>query len=186
MKVKITEEKGIEWHEPDNSLANQVVIPGTSEIDYEAIERAETALNNLSASFEDWMQEECENLIKARDILHQEGPNAETLERLFHVSHDIKGQSATLGYPLAAGPANSLCKLLYEIPRPERGPVDLIDHHVDAICAVVREKIQDINHQTSIEISRRLTIVTDDFLRQENDIYSRKMEIQSESNDAQE
>ena len=179
MKVTITEEKGIEWHQPDNSLADQVVIPGTSEIDYEAIARAEKALSNLSASFEDWMQEECENLTRACDIIHQEGPNSETLERLFHVSHDIKGQAATLGYPLAAGPATSLCKLVYEIPRPERGPVALIDQHVSAICAVVRDKIQDVNHQTSIEISRRLAIVTDDFLRQEIDIYARKMENQS-------
>lgn len=169
----------VEFLNPDNSLNRKAVIPGAPGIDYEAIERAEQALSQLSASFNSWMVEECQNLSAARDNIRKNGPNRTSLDKLFHVAHDIKGQAATLGYPLAAGPATSLCNLLYDIPRPERAPQSLIDQHVDAICAIVRKNIQDVEHKTTVEISRRLTIVTNDFLRQEETIYARKMEAES-------
>ncbi len=33
-------------------------------------------------------------------------------EALFRAAHDIKGQAATLGFPLAAAVADSLCRLI--------------------------------------------------------------------------
>ena len=171
--------KGFLSHDPGDYLNKKAVIPGTPGIDYAAIERAEQALSELSSSFNNWMLEECHNLSSASANIHAKGPNKETLEKLFHVAHDIKGQAATLGFPLAAGPASSLCKLLYEIPRPERAPLALVDQHVNTICAIIRENIQDVKHKTTVEISRRLTIVTNDFLRQEEAIYAKKMDAEA-------
>ncbi len=182
MNVSVKRGKGFQRHDPGNALNQKAVIPGTPGIDYAAIERAEQALSELSSSFNNWMLEECHNLVSRRAAIHKDGPNRETLEAMFHVAHDIKGQAATLGFPLASGPATSLCRLLYEAPRPERTPVALIDQHVDAICAIVRENIQDLEHKTTVEISRRLTIVTNDFLRQEEAIYAKKMEAEAVEN----
>ena len=182
MSVSVKSGKGFQKHDPGNALNRKAVIPGVSGIDYEAIARAEQALSELSSSFNNWMLEECHKLADRRTVIHRDGPNRETLEALFHVAHDIKGQAATLGFPLASGPATSLCKLLYEIPRPERAPIALIDQHVDAICAIVRENIQDLKHKTTVEISRRLVIVTDDFLRQEESIYAKKLEAKAGEN----
>ncbi len=178
MSVSVKNGKGFQQHDPSDALNLKAVIPGTRGIDYDAIERAEQALSELSSSFNNWMLEECHKLADRRTAIHQSGPNCETLEAMFHVAHDIKGQAATLGFPLASGPATSLCKLLYEIPRPERMSVALIDQHVDAICAIVRENIQDLEHKTTVEISRRLTIVTNDFLRQEAAIHAKKLETE--------
>ncbi len=179
MSISVKSGKGFQLHDPGNALNRKAAIPGATGIDYEAIERAEQALSELSSSFNNWMLEECHNLASRRAAIHRDGPNRETLESMFHVAHDIKGQAVTLGFPLASGPATSLCKLLYEIPRPERAPVALIDQHVNAICAIVRENIQDVEHPTTVEISRRLTIVTNDFLRQEEAIFAKKLESES-------
>jgi len=179
MNISVKKGKGFQQHDPGNDLNKKAVIPGTPGIDYDAIERAEQALSELSHSFSNWMQEECHNLDDARAKIHANGPTRESLEKLFHVSHDIKGQAATLGFPLAAGPATSLCNLLYELPRPERAPIVLIDQHVNAICAIIRENIQDVEHKTTVEISRRLAIVTNDFLRQEESILTKKLEAEA-------
>lgn len=180
MNVTVTEDNGFQWHSPENKLERKAVIPGPPGIDYEAIARAEKALAELSENFASWMVEECENLRSAQEFIHAEGANGETLEKMFHVAHDIKGQAPTLGYPLASGAAASLCRLLLDIPRPERAPVVLIDQHVETICTIVRDNITNIDDKTTVEVSKRLLIVVEDFLEQEQEIYDRKFGNSSE------
>src|SRR5262249_12264976 len=70
---------------------------------------AEAALAQLSSEFASWMDDECERLDRARRNVRQNGMTALPREALFRCSHDIKGQAATLGFPLVADVAGSLC-----------------------------------------------------------------------------
>ncbi len=151
---------------PDVMLGKRAVIPGTSGIDYEAIERAEKALSELSGQFENWMNEELDALAKARDLIHAEGKTSETISKLFHTAHDLKGQAATLGFPLAGSVAASLCKLTLDPPNLDRIPMQLIDQHVDSILAIVKEDIRDTSNPTACKLTKRITDVTNDFLSQ--------------------
>jgi hypothetical protein len=87
---------------------------------------------------------------------------------LFFAAHDIKGDAETFGYGMAAIPADSLCRLLEHTPDARAIPVTLLDQHVDAIRAIVREIARPDAQETATALTRRLCEVTDEFLAHEN------------------
>jgi HPt (histidine-containing phosphotransfer) domain-containing protein len=132
------------------------------------IARAEAALAALSSEFTSWMDSECERLDAARRDVKAKGFSKATREALFHAAHDIKGQAATFGYPHVASPADSLCRLIDHTPDMKRIPLALVDQHVDAVRAIIREKARPDIVQIADALTKRLREVTDEFLVQEN------------------
>jgi chemotaxis protein histidine kinase CheA len=139
--------------------------PGTFAMD--VVARAEAALAELKSEFGGWMNAECERADQARLAIRAEGLNSTNMHRLYHSAHDIKGTAETLGFPLATRIGVSLCRLLRHAPELSRIPLDLIDHHVDAIRAIVREQLQGTENPHAIEIAERLAIVVETFLADE-------------------
>jgi HPt (histidine-containing phosphotransfer) domain-containing protein len=136
--------------------------------DDDPVARAEQALADLSGEFGAWMDSECERLDKARQGVSTGGFTKATKEALFHASHDIKGQAATLGYPAMAAAANSLCRLIEFTPDSARIPLKLVDQHVDAVRAIYREYARSDAVALAKLLTQRLREVTDDFLLREN------------------
>jgi len=165
------EEKRFDDHSvivPPHKLKKAVThARGPVQIDMSAVERAEAALAELKTEFGDWMLAECRRLDAARDAIHKNGINRQTAEAMFVPAHDIKGGATTLGFPLAERLATSLCRLLRHAPEPIRIPRALIDHHVNAIRAVVREDVKDALNPFGLEISERLSILVETFLAEE-------------------
>jgi chemotaxis protein histidine kinase CheA len=114
------------------------------------------------------MDSEVERLDCARYGIKVHGFTHASLEELFHAAHDIKGQAATFGFPQVAPAADSLCRLIEHTPEKERIPVTLIDQHVDAVRAIVREQSRRDSVPLADALSRRLREVTDEFLAHEN------------------
>lgn len=137
------------------------------ELDLEAIARAEAALAALSEEFTDWMKEDCDRLDAARLRVHQKGLASEARDELFRAAHDIKGQAATFGYPLAAEAADSLCRLLLNAADPARIPLVLIDQHVYGVRAIVRENAREEDNAIARALVQSLRRLTDDFLAHE-------------------
>lgn len=132
--------------------------------DMEAIERAEAALAELSTEFDDWMEKEVERLTKARDAVASHGIDAGTRANVYTAAHDIKGEGATFGYPLAGRVAESLCHLLDGIADDDRVPAGLVIQHADAIRAIVRENAKRPDHPVAMALSQRLTEATTEVL----------------------
>jgi len=131
------------------------------------VARAEAALAQLAPEFSDWMTDECDKLDRARHGAREAGMAAPQRDALFRAAHDIKGQAATLGFPLVAAIAESLCLLIDESHDPRRIPPALVDQHVDAVRAIMREHDRPHAAKTAELLTRRLREVTDDFLRHE-------------------
>jgi HPt (histidine-containing phosphotransfer) domain-containing protein len=154
---------------PANPLRMAVSeVPGNAGKDDDPVARAEKALAELSSEFIAWMDSECERLDAARRTIKAKGFSKETREALFHAAHDIKGQAATFGYPYVASPADSLCRLIEHTPDMKRIPPTLVDQHVDAVRAIIREKARPDIAQIAETLTKRLREVTDEFLTQEN------------------
>jgi HPt (histidine-containing phosphotransfer) domain-containing protein len=132
------------------------------------VARAEEALALLSSEFSAWMDSECERLHQARIEVKAQGFTKATREGLFHAAHDIKGEAATFGYPFVAASADSLCRLLELSPDVHRIPLELIDQHVDAVRAIIREKTRADITLIADALTKRLREVTNDFLAREN------------------
>jgi len=134
----------------------------------DAVARAERALAQLSSQFAVWMEAECERLDQARNAVKAAGFTKAACDLLFFAAHDIKGDAETFGYPMAAAPADSLCRLVEHTPDASRIPAALLDQHVDAIRAIVREIARPEAQETATALTRRLCEVTDEFLAHEN------------------
>jgi HPt (histidine-containing phosphotransfer) domain-containing protein len=145
----------------------RAVGPAGDTVD-DPVARAEAALADLSGEFGTWMDSECERLETARQDVKGSGFTDKTHDALFRAAHDIKGEAGTFGFPAVAGIADSLCRLLEHTPEMARIPLPLVDQHVDAVRAVVREYARPDLLDIATALTKRLREVTDEFLRQEN------------------
>lgn len=134
----------------------------------DAIARAEAALARLSSEFTGWMKAECDRLDAMRVRVRTDGLSGNARDDFFRAAHDIKGQAATFGYPLAAAAAESLCRLLEHAPDQTRIPPALIDQHVDGVRAIIREDVREAGNSIARALARRLRLVSDEFLVHEN------------------
>jgi chemotaxis protein histidine kinase CheA len=153
---------------PPHKLKTAIVHtsePG--DIAMDVVQKAEESLAQLKGEFGNWMQGECDQLDAARQDIHQNGPNATNLLLLFRASHDIKGDAATLGFPMAGRLAGSLCRLIDHAPDRARIPLIVVDRYVEAIRAVVREQIKELADPTVSEITEQLAIMVEKFLAAE-------------------
>ena len=153
---------------PDNKLRRALSTVKFTNPKDDPVARAEAALAGLSGEFAGWMHEECERLDTARHQVKANGFNRATRDALFNAAHDIKGEAATFGYPAVAPPAASLCRLIEHTPDLSTIPITLIDQHVDAMRAIVREHSRPGVEDLADALTRRLREVTDEFLAHEN------------------
>jgi hypothetical protein len=152
---------------PPHRLRRVLSAAATSPVD-DPVARAEQALALLSGEFAAWMEEEGERLDQARNTVKTTGFTGSTREALFFAAHDIRGDAETLGYPGLTIPAESLCRLIEHTRDMKRIPIALVDQHVDAIRAIIREGNRPDAEQTVAVLTRRLRDVTDEFLAREN------------------
>jgi chemotaxis protein histidine kinase CheA len=153
---------------PPNKLRHAISTARNEKRIDDPVARAEQALAQLSSEFSNWMDTECERLDQARHLVKTIGFNRATHEALFHAAHDIKGEAATFGFPWVASLAESLSRLIEHTPDMHRIPLTLVDQHVDAIRAIIRESARPDIVNIADTLTRRLREVTDEFLAHEN------------------
>lgn len=133
-------------------------------IDPSAIAKAEAALKSLSSNFAQWLQDEVAKLEQARQRVRAEGATAETMESLYLRAHDLKGLGATYEFPLITRIAASLCKLIDDKEKRMGASMPLIDAHIDAIKAAMRDDIKTDDHPVGkvlvTELERRVAEIS--------------------------
>ena len=140
---------------PPNTLRMKVG-GGFGGIDAGAIAKAEEALKAMSAQFGQWLQDEITKLDAAQMAIRTQGLTQETAEGLYFRAHDLKGLGSTYQYPIVTRMAGSLCKLLDDPAKRTEAPIVLLDAHIDAIKAVVRDEIQTEEHPVGRELAETL------------------------------
>jgi Hpt domain len=144
-----------------------IIGEGPMAMDETAIRRAELALQALSKNFDNWMDEASEGLYAAREDIKIKGPTGGRGEAFQRAAHDIRGQATTLGFPLAARVAASLCLMLENCEPAVLADARcqlLIDKHVDAIRAITREGITKANERTGETLTKELESISQLFL----------------------
>lgn len=146
-------------------MTNQVIRPpnplrakvgGFGGIDASAIAKAEAALKAMSAQFGQWLNDEVSKLDQAQADIRSLGYSPETAEALYFRAHDLKGLGATYQYPLVTRIAGSLCRMLDDADKRMQAPLAVVDAHIDAIKAVVRDQIQTDDHPTGRALAETL------------------------------
>ena len=121
-------------------------VGGRGGIDMAAIAKAEAALKSLSGNFAQWLNDEIVKLEAARQEVRAQGLTAETVETLYLRAHDLKGLGSTYEFPLITRLAASLCRLIDDPETRLTAPMFLVDAHIDAIKACVRDDIKIDTH----------------------------------------
>jgi hypothetical protein len=129
---------------------------GRFSLDADAVARAEAALKSLSGQFAQWMQDELDKLEVSRGEVRTKGMTPETAEGLYMRAHDLKGLGATYEFPLVTRIAASLCKLIDNPQTRASAPLSLVDAHIDAIKAAVRDGIRTDEHPVGKVLAEEL------------------------------
>ena len=145
---------------PNNALRLKIGGGRLGSIDPAAIAKAEAALKSLSSNFAQWLADEITKLEAARAQVKTDGVTVETMENLYLRAHDLKGLGTTYGYQLITRIAGSLCRMIDDKEKRATTPMELVDAHIDAIKAAVRDDIKSDEHPTGrilvMELERRV------------------------------
>lgn len=133
-------------------------------IDPTAIAKAEAALKSLSSNFAEWLQDEITKLEAARQRVRTDGWSIATAENLYLRAHDLKGLGTTYEFPLITRIAGSLCKMIDDAETRLNAPMHLIDGHIDAIKACVRDSIKDASNPVGKMLAEELEGRVKEFL----------------------
>jgi hypothetical protein len=124
---------------PNNSLRLKV---GGGRLDMAAVEKAEAALKSLAGNFAEWLGDEIGKLEAARARTLLNGMDSPDGESLYIRAHDLKGLGGTYEFPLITRLAGSLCRLIEEPANRTLAPAALVDAHIKAIRAALRDNVR--------------------------------------------
>lgn len=150
---------------PASNALRAKVGGGRLSFDADAVARAEAALKSLSGQFAQWMQDELDKLDAARAGVREKGMTDQTAETLYMRAHDLKGLGTTYEFPLVTRIAASLCKLIDNPATRTNAPLALVDAHIDAIKAAVRDDIKTEDHPVGRALAEELEANARAFLK---------------------
>lgn len=149
-------------------LRQKAVTTGSGNSAYrQAIKAAEQAIEQLSVEFDDWLIMEVDKLEEATNIIKNEGWNETNSDTLFTISHDIKGQATTLGYPIISEICDTLCHLLEKIPDTTRLNLKIIETFAMSIRLIISECEQNEENPKASAISSGLRQMAMKIIKQE-------------------
>jgi hypothetical protein len=132
---------------------------GAGEIPVALLEQAEEKLERVGLDFTDWATDYLGNLSKLCAAAMQNPASRSTqFEDINLVAHELRGQGGTFGYPLIT----TFAKSLYDATRPgttfDDAAVEIVKAHVDAMRAVIREKVAGDGGETGRALLKSLEI----------------------------
>jgi hypothetical protein len=146
---------------PVRDLAERAMTGGSARDVDAMLAKAEQNLASLKKDFPEWMAAEFASLEEAWDKYKSKGPNSKAL--MFRKVHDMRGQAATLGYPLAGRAADSLCKLMDTLAAV---PDSVIEAHVQTIRVIIRENVNVEDHPVGVMMIKALDKLSYDLIQQ--------------------
>jgi hypothetical protein len=126
--------------------ANRLPLMPAGGVDPDVVARAEAALKALSAQFSRWLQDEIDKLDAARAAVNLEGLSGAAGETLYTRAHDLKGLGGTYEFPIVTRAAGSLCRVIDNPQVRAAAPLSLVDSHINAIKAMIRDGIKTDDH----------------------------------------
>jgi chemotaxis protein histidine kinase CheA len=137
--------------EPVKTLAERAVRGGMPKDIERQIAAAEESLAKLRQEFPAWMAWE----------YYRTGA-ADGTKLLFRKVHDMRGQAATFGFPLAGRAADNLCKLMDAL---QKVPDDIIEAHIQTIRVIIREHVNVEDHPLGVAMVRSLEGLGDGIIK---------------------
>ena len=148
-----------------NSLkdkAGGLGLSGPCELPLDFLEEAEQQLQRDALDFTQWAHDYLKKLSFLCDkALDGTGSRRESFEEINLLAHELRGQGGTFGYPLIT----IFGKMLYDATgqncRQDDIAVELVQAHIDAMRAVLRDKVSGDGGAIGRELQRSLEAVVE-------------------------
>ena len=66
---------------------------------------------------------------------------SESVEAVYAIVHEMRGEAGTFGYPLASKIGNMLCRYVDALAEPHMADARVVRHHCDSLRAIVKHDI---------------------------------------------
>lgn len=140
-----------------NGLKKAKVGIGPAKLDEQLLRRAEKAVQNLEASYGEWVKDDLNETERAlAALVAAGGKDADAVKALYQVVFDTKGQAGSFGYHLLTRVAGSLAEFLCDRTEVDAFALKVASAHVSAMRAVVRENLRDDGGETAVELVESL------------------------------
>ncbi len=127
---------------PPNTLLAKVPKTGGPPMDDMAAD-AEAALQEIKDNYEAVVQADLRKIDDAVSrAIETPASAADAVKEIFGISHDIKGQAASLDYPLLTAIAQSLCRFISTSEPAALKGIDVVGAHARAMGTVVAHTIR--------------------------------------------
>ena len=145
-----------------NHLTEKVGGMGSSEpgeIPTALLQEAEEELERSALDFTDWAADYLAKLSKlCEKALEKEGTRTAEFEEINLLAHELRGQGGTFGYPLIT----IFGKMLFDVTGDgcvqDDSAVEIVKAHIDAMRAVIREKVAGDGGQVGRELLKSLEV----------------------------
>jgi hypothetical protein len=153
---------GVWYFRPPNALKDKVAGLGASGgggIPLELLEEAEASLGRAALDFGNWALDYLNKLAKlCQEALDDPMRASKSFREINLLAHELRGQGGTFGYPLIS----VFGKMLYDVTvgkcRDDAAAVEVVKAHVDAMRAVLREKIAGDGGEVGRQLTKSLEL----------------------------
>lgn len=136
---------------------NELKVKVGGSLDPSLVSKAESAVTLMSTNFQQWLDDVVRLMIEARGALGAQTPltRAATTD-LYTKALEVKSLGETYGYALVTRFARSLCRLLIRLQGDQAAPQALVDAHIDAIRAALKEGMKTADHPVGTLLAAEL------------------------------
>lgn len=115
---------------------------GPGELPLALLEQAEEQLEKSALDFTEWALEYTRQLSElCNQAVHKQGDRSIYFEKINLLAHELRGQGGTFGYPLISVFGKMLYECTMEGCHKGDNDVEIVKAHIDAMRAVLREKV---------------------------------------------
>lgn len=134
------------------SFVLKAKAPPTSRKLSEAIEEADTAVAALGTNYPQRAGEKVSNLYRLLEAMPAAGSARESIDALYSIAHEIRGEGTSFGFPLATSIATGLCAVLEDQDQASEALREAIRLHIDSLNLVVSVPIEGDGGEQGAEL----------------------------------
>lgn len=127
----------------------------------QAIMSALNAAEDLMEHYQGWAVDDLTKLWQAFQSTPSAKVAPERVTEMFEISHGIRGEGGTFGYPLISAIADSLCKFLEGKNHVSRKGLEVVKVHILAMRAVFRQDYKGAHPTLERELRQLLALLRD-------------------------
>ena len=150
---------------PPNPVKEKTKVGGAFAVDATTLEKAEEAISAMAPQYLEWVKQDLISIDAAyNDLINSDEKIQENCQRIFLISHDMKGQGGTFGFDLITSIGDQLCRMIDKIVLIDENEIEAIRVHIDAMKLVINNKISGNGGSEGEEILTGLKKVSEKVL----------------------